>query len=120
MRFLRDVLFLYREMDLISGLALSVCKQGKPQRENAALADFTLQCDLAVVEVGQLLRDGQAEAGGVVLLSAVVWKYRSKTALWSSGAMPQPVSCTLTQAVSSSARQSTWMLPRREYSGWRW
>ena len=26
-----------------------------------------MQCDLAVVEVGQLLRDGQAEAGGVVL-----------------------------------------------------
>nr|VUW94216.1 Uncharacterised protein [Faecalibacterium prausnitzii] len=25
-RFLRDVLFLYREIDLISGLALSVCK----------------------------------------------------------------------------------------------
>ena len=26
-----------------------------------------MQCDLTVVEVGQLLRDGQAEAGGVVL-----------------------------------------------------
>ena len=42
-------------------------QERQPQREDAAPADFALQGDLAVMEAGQLLRDGQAEAGGVVL-----------------------------------------------------
>ena len=42
-------------------------QERQPQREDAAPADFALQGDLAVMEAGQLLRDGQAEAGRVVL-----------------------------------------------------
>ena len=61
-------------------------QQRQAEGKTAALARLTLQHDLAPVQVRQLLRNGQTEA---------------------SGAMPQPVSVTFTQACPFSAAHTT-------------
>ena len=45
----------------------SIFQQGQRQGKTAPFAHFAFQRDLAVVQVGQLLRNGQAKAGGIVL-----------------------------------------------------
>ena len=42
-------------------------QQRQAEGKTAALARLTLQQDLAPVQVRQLLRNGQTEAGGIVL-----------------------------------------------------